>query len=161
PTGKKIYAEALDPGSEDEPCGMEFDSQGNLYYDASFTLRSESGANQGSVAKYSPEGVKYRSAIDPEHVEITTHMAVDRSNDDLFVLVRGAEGTGTIGPIVRQYNSEGGLVGSFGKAEGSFPGIGGPSGIAVDDDTHTVFVASGGRIDKFIRTEPIQVAIAK
>src|SRR5260221_2387113 len=86
--------------------------------------------------------------------------AVDESNNDVFVLQN-------IGRTVKQYDSRGGLLGSFGSADPghSFNGLGvGTVGIAVDPTTHDVWIAdranSGGgvrHVEKFVRSAPITV----
>ena len=102
----------------------------------------------------------------------STGLAVDFSNDDLVVLNAKVESfaegcpscLAPIGPgTFDLYDSEGRSLGSgFGGPEGGYPGLsGGANGVAVDPETHDIWVANrreyaGGvrRVEKFIRTNP-------
>lgn len=69
-------------------------------------------------------------------------IAIDRSNDDVYLLEGSSEEFS--GDEVTEYTSDGAKVESFGLAEGPYAGLTEAEGIAVNSNTHAVYVARGG-----------------
>ena len=152
-TGAKVWTESVTTGSGYFPCELQIDTQGNFYYGASESNRIESLSHpHGGITKYLPDGTKIRGAQDPVGGVETMRIAIDPSNDDVFV----SDGNGA----VRQYNPEGGLESEFAINGAGFNGNG-ATGLAVDADSHAVFAGRANRIEKFIRGPAIEVPTAK
>jgi hypothetical protein len=113
--------------TEDEGhCDIETDKQGNFY------VPSGAGSTSSEftrTTKWSEDGEELY-VLDPATARSS---AVDPSNGHVYV-DRGNE--------IVHYDQNGDLIGSFGKAEGTYPGLSGSTGIAVDEDTHKVYVAN-------------------
>jgi len=147
-TGNRVYTESVTPGSESFPCELQIDSKGNFYYSASENGKIESVIhNHGGISKYLPDGTKVRGSIDQYGFVERQRIAIDPSNDDVFISNAGA---------VRQYDEEGGLESEF-----TLEGFGSAAGLSVDADSHAVFASRGGRIEKYVRGAAIQVPTAK
>jgi hypothetical protein len=152
-TGQKIWTEATTPGSGSFPCELQIDTAGVIYYAATEDNRIESLAHgHGGITTFLPDGTKIRGALDPQGAVENMRIAIDTSNDDVFI----ANGRGT----VRQYDSEGGLEGEFPLGGAGVNGNN-ATGIAVDADSHALFAARGNRIEKYVRSGGIQVPTAK
>ena len=151
-------------------CNMKVDSQGNFY-----GISEEGGFFSGAEAvKLPPEpvadGAGGTAAKPPERERryrlnaaccgqevfpnSALHMAVDRSDDDMFVVQR----SGFPSTPVSVYDNKGGLVGTFGGPEGSYPGVESAGGITVDPVTHDVYVTNNHdygsevrHVEKFVR----------
>jgi len=134
------------------PCGLTFDNNGDVYARRASTSPNASG-----------RPVKLKASSGEEQYELNQinarTFAVDPSNNDVFVLQTDDR--------VRQYDDEGALLEVFGEEEAStsFAGLaGGSRGIAVDPNTHDVWItnrrdAGAGvrRLEKFERSAPITV----
>ena len=129
----------IHPGTQ-QMCNFNIDSQGNFYVP---TLYSG-----GAVRKYSPTG-NLIGEIDPGPA---ISIAIDLSNDDVYV---------DDGDRINYYNSSGSLIETFGLASGSYPGLSGSVGLAVNKNTHTVYVGnnktSNTKVDTFVPTGPITI----
>jgi hypothetical protein len=137
-------------------CQMVTDNNNDLYG------ITPGGFFGGGAAAYKlrPDGLQYYML---NHREDSTALAVDSSDNDVFVLNGGTCCEPDQGNF-ELYDEDGRLLGSgFGAPQGSYPGIGSSSqGIAVDPATHDVWVASrheytaGGvtHVEKFVRTNP-------
>ena len=128
--------------STPSPCDLAIDSQGNFYVVQEGTSRvrkyNSTGVLQGTFANETGSG-------EPE-------LAVDRSNDDVFVDYR---------TFVSHYTKTGTLISKFGQAEGGFPGLQNSRGIAVRASSHLVYVTNEKngtpRVDTFASTGPVVV----
>ena len=123
-------------------CGMEIDKDGNLY------IGDYGGTG---VWKFSPTGTNL-GVLDPSGNE-AKDIAVDNSDGHVYTVHQGAAG----GLNVNEYDAAGALVTQFGGPEGAYPGSGFPEGLAVNEDTHTVYVATANRVDSFVRTGDITI----
>ena len=88
----------------------------------------------------------------------TSYMSLDRSDNDLFA-VEGTEAFGH-GAQVTEYSDDGQPITTFGLAEGPFAGLKDAKAVAVDSETHKVYVTSAngsGQIDIFKRKAPVTV----
>jgi hypothetical protein len=160
-------------------CNLKIDQERNFYG------LSENGNNQGAEAvKIPPDPIadnaggtaekspdqerRYRlngasSGETLSNQNTAQHLAIDSSNNDVFVEERKP------GPFpglfqISQYDSKGGLVTSFGLAEGGYEGLVSPGGLTVDPATHDIYVtnnreyAEGVRhIEKFVRGPAVTV----
>lgn len=154
-------------------CNMKVDSQGNFYglwqhgffggEEDAVKLPPEPVADEsGGTAAKPPEREQFfrlNASCCGETVNFgnnfPTHMGVDRSDDDVFVVER--KGSFPLTPV-SMYDNKGGLVGTFGGPEGSYPGIESAGGITVDPVTHDVYVTNNHdfgsevrHVDKFVR----------
>src|SRR5829696_7099712 len=155
PTGNRIWTEAFTFGFPSEMCDFEFDSAGNVYTTGMWTTPDDAPPyTHGGIYRFSQDGTKHRGAIDPASGwgsnQVRYPITIDRSTDEMFTAQNG---------VVRVYDAEGGLTPfQFGGAEGGYPGIGGgngPSGMAIDEDTHKVYISrQEGRVDRFVRVDP-------
>jgi sugar lactone lactonase YvrE len=127
-------------------CEVDVDTEDNL------VITAEEQGFGGRVEKLDEEG-NVLMHIDPGP---SNGVAVDRSNNDIYVDRRGS---------IYHYDSEGDLLEKFGEAEGTFPGIEGSNGIAVDAHTHAVYVtnhrAGAEGIDIFPAGSAVTVPTAK
>jgi sugar lactone lactonase YvrE len=121
-------------------CNFTIDSQGNFYVPTVYS--------GGPVIKYDPTGHSL-GQIDPGPA---ISVAIDLSNDDVYV---------DDGDRINHYNSAGELKDTFGLPNGSYPGLSGSVGVAVNENTHTVYVANnrtgGTRVDTFVPSGPITI----
>ena len=135
PTGVVIH-----PNSN-EMCDFDMDSQDNFYVPEFYS--------GGQTVKYNSAGV-FQYVVDSGSAR---QVAVDLSNDDVYV---------DLGEKVNHYSSTGTFINSFGESEGSYPGLFFSRGIAVNPQTHKVYVGSNyfedSRVDVFTPTGPITVA---
>jgi len=121
-------------------CDFDMDAAGNFYVPSSY--------GGGPTSKYDSSG-NFLYTVDNG---ISTASAADYSNNDVYI---------DVGTRVNHYTSTGEFVSSFGTPEGSYPGIVGSGGIAVNPVDHSVYVISNGpepRIDKFLSTGLITIA---
>jgi hypothetical protein len=118
-------------------CNFTIDSQGNFYVPENYA--------GGPVIKYSPTGQNL-GPISGSGVSV----AIDLSNDDVYVDEFNQ---------VKHFDSNGGLLETFGLPEGSYPGLSNSIGIAVNKNTNTVYVANnrfgGTAVDVFVPSGPI------
>jgi hypothetical protein len=129
-------------------CFPAIDSNGDIYSNLSFE-----GFIPDRIVKTDP----YGKTLFELTKDTPRGIAIDPSNDEVFVL----EGNQSFS----QYNSAGSkLGGEWGKAEGSYLGLQFASGIAVDPETHSVWILNrreyaGGvrRVERFDRANPINV----
>ncbi len=154
-------------------CNMKVDSQGNFYgiwkhgffgeQIEAVKLPPEPVADTagGTVAKPPEREQRYRLNVSCCGEPLSfgagrpSHFGIDRSDDDVFV----SETTENFeNERISFYDSHGGLLGRFGLAEGSYPGLRSVGGITVDPVTHDVYVTNnrdfGGEVrhvDKFVR----------
>ena len=154
-------------------CNMKVDSQGNFYgiWQHGFfgeqieavELPPEPVADTagGTVAKPPEREQRYRLNVSCCGEPLSfgagrpSHFGIDRSDDDVFV----SETTENFeNERISFYDSHGGLLGRFGLAEGSYPGLRSVGGITVDPVTHDVYITNnrdfGGEVrhvDKFVR----------
>ena len=119
-------------------CSVAIDSEENFY---------TSQYAGGLVRKWSKAG-ELLGTVDTNLGEAAS-LAVDRSNDNLFVNYKN---------FVKQFNSEGNLLGTFGSPDAgrSYPGFNNSEGIAVNENTHVVYVTDRfpGRVDEFAPAPP-------
>ena len=131
PTGKEFH-----PTGAGGLCDLEIDTVGNFYIPTNY--------GGGAVNKYNPTG-EFVAQIDPgPSVRVP---GVDLSNNDIF-----DDNQSTI----RHYSPGGGsLISTFGGAEGSYPGLQGSNGIAIDKATHKVYVGNNRahQHDRHLRTD--------
>jgi len=163
--------------SDPELGGLKIDSERNFYgiwgdAEGSFSpgwaikMPKEPIANNsgGTAAKPPEREWRYRlnasSKGTPANQDNAQRLGIDRSNDDVFLYSTRPGGV----HVISQYDSKGGLIGSFGLAEGGYEGLTSPGGIAVDPATHDVYVTNnrvyGGetrRVEKFVRGESFTV----
>ena len=118
-------------------CGMEIDAAGNFYI-VDYCC--------GGVWKFSPTGENL-GLIDPDTSE-AADVAVDNGDGHIYTIH---------GDHVNEYNATGGFVGAFGGPEGTYPGMSGAEGVAVDETTHIVYVTDNSRVDSFKRTGNITI----
>jgi hypothetical protein len=130
-----IYPNGGDPGL------VEIDSNGYMYF---------SGSTPG-VKKYEPES---ELTLDVTGKEASTDlvaefgprtvraMAIDTSNDHVFVLEGCCEDF--LGEEVTEYTADGVKIQTFGLPEGPYGGLQEAEGIAVNSNTHDVYVARRG-----------------
>ncbi len=126
--------------SEQEPCSTTFDSQGYAY------LQKSTNFNQGGpgLYKYSKGKANVTCCIgedgfdDKESLQVsyvpTQYSTADLENDDIYAVESNER--------VTQYTPEGAPIVSFGAAEGSFTGLEGAQGVAVDQATKDVYVTN-------------------
>ncbi len=130
------------PGAGVSACDFDIDTEGNFYIPLNYT--------GGPVYKFDHTGAAI-GQIDPGPAR---SVAVDSSNNDVYV---------DDGNHVAQYGPVGNLLDTFGTAEGApsgYPGLQSSFGIAVDSETHKVYVSNKNfpnRIDVFAPTGPIKV----
>jgi DNA-binding beta-propeller fold protein YncE len=161
------------------PCAVVVDSAGNFY--GTWDLTDDNDGELGVWAiKLPPEYIsnevgpperewQYRlndasAGADPSVPgNQPRHMAIDPSNDDVFVAEGSAAGTG-IAKGISQYDSAGSYLGSFGAPEPGYEGLQAAGGIVVDPATHDVWVSNnrnygGGErhVERFVRGAPITV----
>jgi hypothetical protein len=125
---------------------VAIDSVGNFYVAHEFA----------PVKKYDPKG-KYLYDVTTTP---STGVAVDPSNDNVFIVERTSPFS-----TVTVYDSSGARLSSFGGEElgNSYPGFEGSGGIAVNQETHDVYVTSsrnfGGtrRVEVFSPTDSVLV----
>ncbi len=121
-------------------CDFDMDTQGNFLVPNNYS--------GGAVYKYNPTGTS-RTQINS--ATSSRGVAVDPSNDDIYVAV---------GSTIAHHASTGGLIDSFGLAEGAFPGLQNTRGLAIDEVTHRAYVAnkrSPNRVDTFAPTGAITI----
>ena len=130
------------PGTSMNACDFEMDGNGNFYVPIRY--------QGGPVYKFDPSGAMV-GQVDPGPART---VAIDSSNNDVYV---------DDGDRVNHYSPSGSLLDSFGLAEGppsGYPGLEASFGIAVDADTHKVYVANKRfprRIDVFTPSGPIKI----
>jgi hypothetical protein len=126
-------------------CHMAFDNNGDLY------AISGNGFGGSTAFKLRPNGLQYYML---NHREDSTGLAVDSSDNDVFVLNSSS---------FEMYDEKGRLLGSgWGSPEGPYPGVENAHGITVDPATHDVWISNrhpysaGGitRVEKFVPTHP-------
>jgi len=131
-------------------CYGVFDSKGFVYAHKGGSYYG--GEGNGRIFKITGEGTELYEVND---FSDSRGIAVDSSNDDVFI-VRGNN-------TFEAFDKEGHKLGSgWGTASGGYEGLAGsPVGIAVDPDTHDVWIANrrvypGGvsRVEKFERVNP-------
>jgi hypothetical protein len=125
-------------------CSVAIDSEENFY---------TSQYNTGLVRKWSKSGEPL-GTVDSASVEAGS-LTVDRSNDHLFV---------DYGSVIREFDPEGAMVGSYGGADPShsYPGLSNSAGVAVNETTHVLYATSylgpnPGRVDTFAPAAPITI----
>ncbi|HEY1285744.1 MAG TPA: hypothetical protein VGF04_06615 [Solirubrobacterales bacterium] len=156
-------------------CNLKTDTQGNFY-----GLSEEGGFFSGqSAVKLPPDPIaddaggtaektpeqerRYRLNAACCGKEVTNgnnsaaHFGIDPSNDDVFLAEATNEG-GFGNSRISLYDSKGGLVTEFGQPEGSYEGLRGVGGVAVDPVTHDVYVTNNREypgeirhVEKFVR----------
>ena len=138
-------------------CNMKVDSQGNFYgiwKHGSFGEQVEAvklppepvaDTAGGTVAKPPEREQRYRLNVSCCGEPLSfgagrpSHFGIDRSDDDVFL----SETTENFeNERISFYDSKGGLLGRFGVAEGSYPGLDSVGGITVDPVTHDVYVTN-------------------
>jgi sugar lactone lactonase YvrE len=123
-------------------CDFDMDTAGNFYVPLNY--------GGGPVYKFSPTGVSM-GQLDPGP---SRAVAVDPSNNEVYVDDMTK---------VNHYSAAGNLLDTFGEAEGppsEYPGLQSSRGIAIDGDTHIVYVANKknpNRVDRFKPTGPITI----
>jgi hypothetical protein len=123
-------------------CDFDIDNEGNFLVPDSY--------GGGPVYKYNPSGTS-RVLIDSAS---SRSVAVDPSNNHIYVVA---------GNFVDHLSPSGALIDTFGLPEGApaeYPGLQGARGLAVDGDTHAVYVANKRnphRIDIFAPTGPVVI----
>jgi hypothetical protein len=145
-TVKEFNPNGTPTGNEFQPsgvglCDLEIDTAGNFYIPTSY--------GGGQVNKYNPSG-EFVGQIDPgPSVRVP---GIDRSNNDIFDDNQSN---------IRHYSAGGGsLISVFGGAEGTYPGLQGSNGIAIDKATHKVYAGNNrgpSTIDIFEPLAPIVV----
>lgn len=119
-------------------CEIAIDSQENVY----------AYVSNATVQKFNQDG-EFEYSLDHEAPGLVPNVAVDRSNDHVFV---------HRGTYILEYDASGEVVSKFGEAEGAYPGLGGGAGegsyaggVVVRESDHSVFAvtAGGSRIDRF------------
>ncbi|HEX3243102.1 MAG TPA: hypothetical protein VHQ97_08475 [Solirubrobacterales bacterium] len=119
-------------------CSVAIDSEENFY---------TSQYAGGLVRKWNKAG-ELLGTVDTNLGEAAS-LAVDRSNDNLFINYRN---------FVKQFNPEGNLLGTFGSPDAgrSYPGFNNSEGVAVNENTHVVYVTDRfpGRVDEFAPAPP-------
>ncbi len=146
----KFTGTIIDKPDLREECDPVIDGEGNFYI---YVV----DGNSKKVLKISPTGeTLYQLNTD----EWVNGLAIDPSNNDVFVS-EGLGYEGTTDPIrISQFNSEGTKLNTFGLPEpsSSYPGLQGSAQLTVDPETHDVWVAnrrsySGvAHLEKFSRT---------
>jgi hypothetical protein len=136
-TGKAYF-----PHVSDGMCELKVDTNDTIYFNSYYG--GGAYAYGGRTFKIESNGELHPGPLDGAE---GVGMAIDYSNNDVFVMSNGGVG---------QYDADGGFDGSFGA-----PGLEGPAGITVDEDTHDVYLAAGSQIVKFERTSPRTVPTAK
>jgi DNA-binding beta-propeller fold protein YncE len=107
------------------PCGLAFDSTGDLY------VRNSSSSNVVKFDKVGATDFNYTgSVLDSNNA---TDIAVDTSNDHVYV---------DNGSAATEYDASGTQVSAFGSFSGS-------NGIAVDAANEKIYVADGGSLHVF------------
>jgi hypothetical protein len=122
-------------------CPVDMDADGNFYVPETSSFRY--------VKKYSPTGALLTG------MGLGIDVAVDRGDDHIYVLDTPGGSS-----YVNQLDSDGNLIKTFGLAEGSYPGLRNSKGIAVDQQTHNVYVTNNRNpptVDVFAPTGPITV----
>ena len=140
---------------------IEVDSNGYVYGTKDF-----SGENAG-LYKYFKGSENLGVCCRQGFVDVSTlrfnyaptpYAALDRSDDDLFA-VEGTEPGGQ-GVQVTQYTDLGQPITTFGLPEGPFTGLKGAKAVAVDSETHKVYVTNdngSGQVAIFKRKPPVTV----
>ncbi len=132
-------------------CRPAIDTEGNFYL-----TKAGEFSKAGKPAKLDPTGKELYEVSQAS----ASAFALDPSDNDVFVLE---------GNLVSQYDSLGAKLGSFGPPDPghSFAGLSGVGGIAVDPETHDVWVTNGRdygggvrHLERFERSAPITVPTA-
>ena len=140
PTGNVITLNI--PGVGVNACDFDMDTTGDFYVPISY--------GGGPVYKFDPTGAVV-GEIDPGP---SRSVAIDPSNDNVYV---------DDSNHVNHYGPVGNLLDTFGTAEGppsGYPSLQSSFGIAVDGDTHKVYVSNRGfpnRIDIFSPSGPVTI----
>jgi sugar lactone lactonase YvrE len=158
PTGEVIYTYGNSRGSGSEMCDLVIDADGEIYVTGVWASIKETSNSHGGIYKFASDGTKHKGSIDPAHQyngnNVTKPIEIDRSTGEFFF---------SDGNTVRVYDAEGGYAGSFGQAEGAYPGFTSSNGMAIDEDTHKIYVGREGccgnpsRIDRFARQAGVTV----
>jgi hypothetical protein len=142
-TGKSVSFPTVAEGFQNGGCDLAIDSQDNFYLAAW-------GFKDGFTSvtkKYDPEGNPLYDFAGgfPEFNEFVQSVAVDRSNDHLYALQPSAFANGEFNYEVVEYDSNGEEITSFGAPDPShsFVGLTSPTGIAVNQQTHEIYVLNG------------------
>jgi hypothetical protein len=134
------------------PCGLAIDSNGNFY-----VVEESSGVVHKFNSALEPQGV-----FDGETGFSETEVAVDRSNDHVYVDHRGTFANKT---HVNEFESSGALIGQFGFAEPvkEYLGLETSRGLAVRESNHLVYAGNnrnqlGSRwVDTFVQLPPTTI----
>jgi hypothetical protein len=122
-TGKVIALKKAMQG-----CTVVLDALGNVY-------ATTDGDGYGPVVKYSAAGVFLKN-IDPGPATV---IGIDRADGSLYVAVGTFSSTVE---TINRYDASGKLLGTLGRAEGPYQGLGHILSIAVNEQTHEVYVIS-------------------
>lgn len=136
-SGAGSCAMAIDPSEPPDPLS------GQIYVGFNF-------AGQPNIGVYDPNGNFIRTLTTTSFV---TALAVDPSTQNLYAV----ESDEQSGDVVNEFDSSGNLVGTFGRISvgHGFDGLcKGAAGIAVDDETHRIYVADCNRVSVFGPGEP-------
>jgi sugar lactone lactonase YvrE len=147
-TGKNLGGKVdywFDAFEGGRPTRLTIDTEGNMY------LAAPSFGSFVGAQKFAPESqLTYDStglkATSPLLVELgakqVIDMAVDRSNNHVFLLER-AGGFGNPYGEVTEFTPDGAKVQTFGLPEAPYGGLKEVQGIAVNSNTHDVYVSKG------------------
>ena len=123
-------------------CSVAIDSNENFY---------TSNYNGGLVRKFSPSGEPL-GTVDTNNLVEAGSLAVDRSNDHLFVDYK---------TFIKEFDADGGFVEDLGFPDSgkSYPGLQSSQGMAVDETTHVLYVTDRfpGRVDTFVTAPPLTI----
>ena len=141
---------------EQQTCKINVDNEGYFYLN-----KGEIEGNRRGLFKFGkedelPEFFNPQDDSPPPfrfNYVSTPAIAIDRSTDRIFAVETGNK--------ITEYTSVGQPISTFGLAEGPYSGVSGSTGIAVNKNTHDVYVVSKaggvGRIDVFHPQAPITV----
>ncbi len=137
PTGKVIPIKPVAELTQNGGCDLAIDSEDNLYL---------------SIFGYLNEFTSYSKKFDSDGNYLydfaggfASSVAVDRSDDHVFTLQPTPFGGGEYDTEVVEYDQNGEAITSFGAPDPAhgFLGLSAPTGIAVNEHTHDIYVTNG------------------
>ncbi len=136
PTGRKISYPARTVGFQNGECDLAIDSHDNFYLSQLAIAHGELGYTK----KFDSEG----NYIEDFGSGFSPAIAVDPGNDHVFMVRPSPFATEEFNSEVVEYDENGEEITSFGAPDPahSFPGLLSPPSIAINENTHDVYVVN-------------------